>query len=61
MHPALAEQLEPLGGVTIDFVDEGEARRGFMVSTNKKPEGFSCSSGECGSGACGDTEDGHAH
>jgi len=52
MHPGLVEQLEPLGGVVIDFVDNGPQQRGFMISTKDKPAG-SCSSEGCGSEGCG--------
>jgi Fe-S cluster assembly iron-binding protein IscA len=54
MHPALIEHLEPLGGVIIDFIDNGPDQRGFTISTRIKPES-SCG-GSCSSHGCGDSE-----
>jgi len=53
MAPDLVEQLKPLGGVVIDFVDYGPDQRGFTITTKVKPGGGDCSSG-CGSGGCGE-------
>ena len=54
MHPDLAEQLKPFGGVVIDYIDNGPHQRGFTISTKTKPAGADCSS--CGSASdhCGD-------
>jgi hypothetical protein len=51
IHPDLADQLKPLGGVDIDFIDNGPQQRGFMIRTKSRPEGADCSG--CGSGADG--------
>ena len=53
MAPDLAEQLKPLGGVVIDFVDHGPDQRGFTITTKVKAGGGDCASG-CGSGGCGE-------
>lgn len=52
MHPALVEHLEPLGGVIIDYIDNGPEQHGFTITTKIKPES-SCGGG-CESHACGD-------
>ncbi len=53
MHPDLVEQLRPMGGVVIDFVDNGPDQRGFTISTKVKAAGADC--GSCGTdGGCGD-------
>ncbi len=54
MHPTLVAQLEPMGGVVIDFVDYGPEQRGFMINTKIKPNSSDCASG-CGSGGCSET------
>ncbi len=51
MHPDLAGQLKPLGGLIIDFIDQGADRRGFTISTKMKPQGIDCSRG-CGESDC---------
>ena len=51
IHPDLDGQLQPFGGVLIDFVDNGPAQRGFVVGTKIKPHGLDCSKG-CGEGGC---------
>jgi hypothetical protein len=53
IDPKLAKQLEPMGGVIIDFVDNGPKQRGFTVSTKNKPKGLDCTEG-CGPGGCDD-------
>lgn len=54
MHPELAEKLKPLGGVAIDYIDNGPEQKGFMITTAAKSQGMDCSG--CGSdtGGCGD-------
>jgi hypothetical protein len=56
IHPQLDEQLKPLGGVVIDYIDNGPQQRGFTVSTKSKPDGMDCSSCGTGSSTCGDEE-----
>jgi len=52
IHTDIAEQLKPLGGVVVDFIDNGPDQRGFLVGTKIKPQGFECT-GTCGEGYCG--------
>ena len=52
MHPDLVNQMQPFGGVLIDFVDDGPQQRGFVVGTKNKPQGMDCSKG-CGESGCG--------
>jgi hypothetical protein len=55
MHPDLAEQLKPFGGVAIDYIDNGPHQRGFTISTKIKPTGADCSGCHPDSGSgCGD-------
>lgn len=56
MHPALVEHLESLGGVMIDYIDNGPDQRGFTITTKIKPE--STCGGGCGSHSCGESEPG---
>jgi Fe-S cluster assembly iron-binding protein IscA len=56
IHPDLAGQLKPFGGVTIDFVDNGPDQRGFVVDTKVKPQGLDCSQG-CGESGCPEKSD----
>lgn len=57
MHPDLVEQLKPLGGVVIDFVDNGPQQRGFTINTKIKPGAADCSG--CGDGDTGCGDGGH--
>jgi hypothetical protein len=54
MHPDLVKQLEPLGGVVIDFIDNGPQQRGFTINTKTKPEGADCSGCGTDSDGCGE-------
>jgi len=56
MHPALAEQLQPFGGIIIDYVDHGPDQRGFTIGMKNKPTGVDC--GGCPSGQTCDSEAG---
>ncbi|MEE9441844.1 MAG: hypothetical protein V3V99_04180 [candidate division Zixibacteria bacterium] len=56
MHSALADQLQQFGGVSIDFIDEGPDRRGFVIATNNKPAGHDCKGCNTDSG-CSSEED----
>jgi len=52
IQPTLSEQLKLMGGVIIDFIDEGPDQRGFVVNTRMKSGHSDCSSGGCGGKGC---------
>lgn len=54
IHPDLAEQLKPFGGIAIDYIDNGPQQRGFTISTKIKPHGADCSGCAPDGGGCGD-------
>jgi len=56
MHPELAEKLKPLGGVAIDYIDNGPEQRGFMITPASKSQGMDCSGCGTSAGGCGDDQ-----
>ena len=54
IHPDLDEQLKPLGGVAIDYVDNGPQQKGFTIRTVSRPEGEGCSGCNSAESGCGE-------